>query len=144
MNVLKGFLYVCAGAFALGGLALGALLGKLTWFIGLPVIAVGLGLGWAVWKAARRFNVQQSESQKLQFEATVRQLAERNGGTVGVQAIQHATGVPKEEIQERMRALMGRGVVEMDFGANGEMLFRLTPMDEARADLARLHERERV
>lgn len=141
MGVLKAFLYVAAGAFALGGLVLGLLLGKATWIVGLPVMAIGLGLGAATYYAARRFNAGQAVHQTEQFEAVVRRLAEKNGGTVSLAAILSTTGESKESAQQKLRELTGRGVVDMDFGPNGELLYKLTPMDEARANLASMRER---
>lgn len=141
MGVLKGFLFFCAGAFALGGLAVGALLTKLSWFVGLPVIAVGLALGYVTFKAAKNFGVKAQVHQALQFEQTLKQLAERNGGTVSLLALAQATGETQESVQQKARTLMGRGVCEMDFGPNGEPLYKLTPFEESRANLAGLREK---
>lgn len=141
MGVLKTFLFVCAGAFALGGVVVGGLLMKLTWLIGLPVIAVGLGLGYVTFRAAQNFGVQADSRQAVQFEQTLKQLAQKNGGAVSLQALVHATGESQEAVQQKTRELMGRGVCEMDFGPNGELLYKLTPFDEARAQLATTREK---
>jgi hypothetical protein len=139
MGVLKAFLYVCAAAFLLGGILPAYLLG-FGLFTGLA-LAVGAALAYATFKAARGYQVAASESQKLQFEQVVKQLAEKNGGTVPISAIMNATGETKDGARKKMRELVSRGVVEPDFGANGEMLFKLTPFDEARANLAALRDR---
>lgn len=139
MSVLKGFLYACAVAFLVGGLLPASIFG-LGPFTGL-VLAVGGGLAFVTWRAARGYEVSASRSQKVQFEQVVKLLAEKNGGTVGLQAILNATGETKESAQTKLRELIGRGIVEMDFGSNGEMLFKLTPLDEARANLASMRDR---
>lgn len=141
MGVLKTFLFVCAGAFALGGVVVGGLLMKLTWLLGLPVIAVGLALGYFTFRAAKNFGAKADQHQALQFEQTLKRLAERNGGSVSLQALVQATGQTQESAQAKARALMGRGVCEMDFGPNGEVLYKLTPFDEARANLTGLREK---
>lgn len=138
MGVLKVFLYACAAAFLLGGLLPGYVFGfgVITGLVALG----GAGLSYATFRAAKGFDVQASESQKVQLEQTARRLAEKNGGSVALSAVMHATGLPKDAATVRMRELVGRGVFELDFGANGEMLFKLTPMDEARAQLAALRD----
>lgn len=141
MGVLKAFLFFCAGAFALGGLAVGGLAMKASWLLGLPIIAVGLGLGYVTFKAAKNFGVQAQVHQSVQFEKTLKQLAEKNGGTVSLLALVQATGETQESAQAKARELMGRGVCDMDFGPNGEMLYKVTPFDEARANLAGLREK---
>ena len=141
MGVLKTFLFVCAGAFALGGLVVGGLLMKVTWLLGLPVLLLGLGLGWATYKGAQKFGQQADVHQSAQFEQTFRQLAEKNGGSVAFDAVLRATGESKDAAQVKLRELVGRGVCEMDFGPNGELLYKLTPFDEARANLARLSDK---
>lgn len=139
MNVLKGFLYFCAAGFLLGGIlpVYFAGVGLLT----LLALAGGAALAYVTFRAAQKFNVQASVSQQVQFEQTYRQLAAKAGGAVAVDAMVHATGESKETVQAKMRELMGKGVCEMDFGPNGEMLFKLTPMDEARASLSGMREK---
>lgn len=141
MGVLKGFLFFCAGAFALGGLVVGGLVLKQSWLLGLPIIAVGLALGYVTFKAAKNFGVQAEVHQTAQFEQTLKQLAERNGGSVSLVALVQATGDTQESVQAKARELMGRGVCDMDFGPNGELLYKLTPFDEARANLAGMRQK---
>lgn len=144
MQILKGFLYFCAALFALGtGLAVWGL-SHLSW---VPAVIVGLGgfgLAFATFKGARHFEARSAEKDKEQFERTFRQLAQRNEGAVSLDAIVHATGETRDSAQRRMRELIGRGVCEIDFGPNGEMLFQLTPMEESRRALAAMAERDRV
>lgn len=141
MGVLKAFLFAAAGAFALGGVVVGGLLMKVTWLIGLPVIAIGLALGYFTFRAAKNFGAQATIEQGAQFERTLKSLAEKNGGSVSLQALLQATGETKESAQAKARELMGRGVCEMDFGPNGELLYKLTPFDEARASLSGVREK---
>jgi hypothetical protein len=139
MGVLKGFLFFCAGAFALAAVVLLVLVG--------PGLISGLGasllaaVGWAIYRQAARFAGRADEGMALQFEATVRRMAEKNGGVVSMQAILNATGEAPASAQAKMRALAGRGVCELDFGPNGEMQFKLTPGDEARATIAAMAEK---
>lgn len=148
MGVLKGFLYFCAIGFFLGALAapvgLGLLIGwKTLLFVGLPIALVSGGLGWLTLKQAAKFGVQADAGFKLQFEQTVRRLAEKNGGAVSLHAILTATGEPQPSAQAKLRELTGRGVIELDFGPNGETQYKLTPLDEARANLATMAEKTR-
>lgn len=134
MGVLRGFLFFCAAGFALAGLLVLKVFG-----IGLFTLlgaAGGFGLGYLTFNAAKTFGVANEVQKKEQLEQTARTLAQKNGGTVAMSALMSATGETKEALQPRMRALVGAGVFELDFGANGEMLFKLSPMDEARANLA--------
>lgn len=139
MGVLRGFLFFMAGVFGLGALAILGLLG-----VG-PFTLLGAGvfgvLAFLTYKGAAKFGVQAESGQKVQFEEAVRRLAEKNGGVVSLQAVMHATGEDQAGAQAKMRELAGRGVCELDFGPNGEMQFKLTPNDEARAQLAAMSER---
>lgn len=141
MGVLKGFLYFCAGAFSLGGVVVGGLLWKLSWLIGLPILAVGLGLGYVTYRAAKSFGAKADAHQANQFEHTLKRLAGLNGGTVSLLALAQATGESQEAVQAQAQKLMGRGVCEMDFGPNGEPLYKLTPFEESRASLVGMREK---
>lgn len=134
MGVLKGFLFAVSGVFLLGGLVVPYVFG--VGLFTLLAFAAGAGLAYATFRAARNFNVAQSENQQVQLADTFKLLAERHGGSVPVEALMRATGDTKAGVQSKMRALMAQGVCELDFGPNGEVLFKATPMDEARASLA--------
>jgi len=134
MGVLRGFLFFCAAGFALAGLVVVKLFGL--GIIGLVGLAGGGALAYLTFNAAKNFGVANAVQKTQQLEQIARSLAEKNGGTVAMGAILNATGETKESATPKMRELVGRGVFELDFGANGEMLFKLSPMDEARANLA--------
>jgi len=55
----------------------------------------------------------------------------------GFEELAKASGLPGEEAQERMRALTGRGLFDLDFDENGQMVFKLS-RDAGRAQLAEL------
>lgn len=144
MNVLKVFLMGVAAACA--AVALGGV-----WFMTKGFVVTGgvlfLGLGAlsvAIFRQAQRYMVIASESQKEQFEETVRELAEKNGGVVPISTVLSRTGLPRDTAEVRMRQLIGKGIFELDFGDNGEMRYKLTPLDEARAQLAALQDERSV
>lgn len=140
MNVLRGVLYFFASIFAAVPLLLIAVF-SLNLFTGIA-LAIGLVLAYFTFRAGRTFNIKASESQKVQLEDTYRALAAKNDGVVPVHALMQATGQPKETVQQRMRELVGRGICELDFSPAGEVQYKLTPMDEARAQLAAMNEKE--
>jgi hypothetical protein len=141
MNVLRVFLSAvaaCFGGVAVGGLLL-AFMGH--WLVGGALVAAGAPLAYAVFRQARTYTIKSTEDQKAQFEDAVRALAERNGGIAPVARIAEATGVSREQVDAKMRELIGRGVFEMDFAEDGEMQFKLTPADESRARITAMRER---
>jgi hypothetical protein len=142
MNVLRIFLMAVAamvGGLAVAGLAL-AVNGH--WMIGGAMVVVGAPLAWAIYGQSRQYTIRASDDQKAQLEETVKKLAASNAGVVSLTAVMKATALTKDRAEQEMRTLIGRGVCEMDFGPNGEMLFRLTPLDEARAQLTAMSERK--
>ena len=46
-----------------------------------------------------------------------------------------ASGLTRDEATARMRQLTGRGLFDLDFDANGQMVWKLSP-DAGRAQLA--------
>lgn len=141
MNVLKSFLYFMASLFVAVPLVLLITVPfwKMLWLL---LLVVGAVLAFFTYRAGKSFTVKASDNQKLQLEQTYRMLAAKNGGVVPVSALMAATGYDKQTVQERMREVIGRGIAELDFSPNGEVLYKLTPMDEARAQLAAMHEKE--
>ncbi len=140
MNVLRIFLMGVAAGCAL--VAAGGV-----WFmvnghalIGLPVFLGAGALAVTIFRQAQRTMVIATETQREQFEETVRELAEKNGGVVAISTVVNRTGVPRDTADVRMRQLIGKGVFELDFGENGEVRYKLTPLDEARAQLAALQD----
>lgn len=144
MQVLKGFLYFCAAFFALATAMVVWGVSYLSWVPAVLVAIGGFGLAFVTFRAARRFEARSEERTRDQFERTVRGLAERNQGSISLDAVVHATGETRESAQRRMRELMGRGVFQLDFGPNGEMLFQMTPLEESRRAIAEMQERDRI
>ncbi len=141
MGVLKGFLYFCAAGFGLAALVLLYFAFPHHLFLaGLPAL-IFAGLSYLVFVQAKKFGVQADAGQAAQFEGAVRRLADKNGGQVALSAVVSATGESQASAQQKMRELMGRGVCDLDFGPNGEQIYKLTPMDEARANLAKMSDK---
>ena len=138
MNVLRGVLYFFAGVFVLVPLVWIKLAGF--GLFGGIALAAGAGLAYVTFQQARKFNVQQSDNQKAQLETTYRSLAAKNAGVVSMSQLLNATGLSKDQLQHDMRELVGRGVCDLDFSANGEMQYKLSPIDNARAELAQFAE----
>jgi energy-converting hydrogenase Eha subunit E len=85
---------------------------------------------------ARRGKIER-ENEDRGFTDLATALARKNGGRVGLDQVARASGLPSEEAQTKMRRLTGRGVFELDFDPNGEMVFKLSP-EAGRAQLAEL------
>ena len=144
MNVLR--LFLMAVAAIVGGVTFGAgyaFAAHGHWIIAAVIAVIGLPIAWLVYQQSRTYTVRSSELQKEQLEVTVKQLAAANNGVVPMSAVMKATAFSKDRAEQEMRGLIGKGICEMDFSENGEMLFRLTPMDEARASLAAMSEKPR-
>jgi hypothetical protein len=141
MNVLRVFLMGVAALF--GGVALGgmALVASGHWVIGGTLALFSAPLAYFVFRQGRTYTIKATRDQGRQFEETVRQLAEKTGGLLPISTIVNTTGSTREQVEPRMRELIGKGVFEMDFADNGEMQFRLTPLDEARAQITAMRER---
>jgi len=141
MNVLRIFLTAVAALF--GGIALGGLATAVAghWIIGGALVAAGAPLAWIIFGQAQRYTVQSTAEQEAQFEEAMRALAAKNGGVAAISAIVQATGFSRDRAELRMRALVARGVCELDFSETGEVQYRLTPTDEARAQLAAMRDK---
>jgi len=85
---------------------------------------------------ARRGKIER-ENEDRGFTDLATALARKNGGRVGLDQVARASGLLSEEAQTKMRRLTGRGVFELDFDPNGEMVFKLSP-EAGRAQLAEL------
>lgn len=136
MQVLKGFLFFCAGALAFGTLLVAWGFSYLHWFPAGLISLAGLSLSWLLFRSARRFARKAELRAQEQFERTFRALAQKNSGTVPLDAMVEASGQTRDEVQKQMRELVGRGVCELSFGDHGEMVFETTPMEESRRELA--------
>ena len=77
------------------------------------------------------------ENEDRGFTELATSLARKNGGRVGLDQVARVSGLPSGDAQAKMRQLTGRGLFELDFDANGQMVFKLSP-DAGRAQLAEL------
>ncbi len=101
--------------------------------VGGVVAAVGLALVAAGRKRAR----MEHENDDRHFSEVAFSLAKKNGGQVQVEQVAKASGLSRDEATARMRQLTGRGLFDLDFDANGQMVWKLSP-DAGRAQLAEI------
>jgi hypothetical protein len=101
--------------------------------VGLIVLAVGVGIVIAGRKRARF----EAEHDERNFSAMALALAKTNGGRVQVDQVAKASGLSRDEATARMRQLTGRGLFDLDFDANGQMVWKVSP-DAGRAQLAEI------
>jgi|SRR3954470_10255933 hypothetical protein len=101
--------------------------------VGLVVLAVGVGIVIAGRKRARF----EQESDDRHFSEVALALAKKSGGQVQVDQVAKASGFSRDEATARMRQLTGRGLFDLDFDANGQMVWKLSP-DAGRAQLAEI------
>jgi len=123
----KGLLFEKGGGFSL-------LLAVLV----LGVIPIAAGV--ALIGAGSRKSKLEHENDERGFQDTVTALAQKHAGQIPIGDVCRATGLPADEAQAKMRALCGRGVFELDFDANGQMLYKLSSAQGA-AQLAQLSQR---
>jgi hypothetical protein len=97
------------------------------------VLAIGLALVAVGRKRAR----VEAENDERNFSEMALALAKKNGGQLQVEAVCKASGLSREEATSRMRELTGRGMFDLDFDANGQMVWKLSP-EAGRAQLAEL------
>jgi hypothetical protein len=109
-------------------------------FVDLSGLVVGLiftAVGVFTFIAGRRRARVEEESDRRGFEELATSLARKNSGELRLDQIAKASGLPGEEAQARMRTLTGRGLFDLDFDQNGQMVFKLSG-DAGRAQLAEL------
>jgi hypothetical protein len=109
-------------------------------FVDLSGLVVGLAftaVGVFTFIAGRRRAHVEEESDRRGFEELATALARKNSGELRLDQIAKASGLPGEEAQARMRTLTGRGLFDLDFDQNGQMVFKLSG-DSGRAQLAEL------
>ena len=104
---------------------------------GLVVGGVVTAIGLALVAAGRKRARTELEHDERHFSETALALAKKNGGQVQVEEVAKATGVSRDEATARMRQLTGRGLFDLDFDANGQMVWKLSP-DAGRAQLAEI------
>ena len=91
--------------------------------VGAIVFAVGVAIVFAGRKRAR---IEQ-ESDERNFSELALALARKNGGQVQVDAVSKASGLSRDEATARMRQLTGRGLFDLDFDQNGQMVWKVSP-----------------
>ena len=101
--------------------------------VGLVVLAVGIGIVFAGRKRARF----EREADERHFSELAVAVARNNGGHLQVDQVAKASGLSRDEATARMRELTGRGLFDLDFDANGQMVWKLSP-DAGRAQLAEI------
>ena len=126
-----------------GGLALmaiGILVGPLVFlkvggFSGLMALvilgAAPLGIGWLMFTTGNRQARLASENAERGFAEIAATLAKKAGGQVRLDAVCKASGLPTDEVQAKMRALTGKGLFDLDFDANGQMVYKLSAQSGA-------------
>ncbi len=68
----------------------------------------------------------EAESDERGFSEMTVALARKNGGQVALDQVCKASGLAKDEATARMRTLTGQGLFDMDFDANGQVMWKLT------------------
>jgi hypothetical protein len=99
--------------------------------------ALPAAAGVLLMAAGSRRSKLERENEDRGFTDLATGLARKNGGQVGIDQIARASGLPTDQAQAKMRALTGRGLFDLDFDANGRMVYKLSP-DAGRAQLAEL------
>ena len=104
---------------------------------GLVVGGIVFAVGVAIVIAGRKRTRVEQENDERGFSDLALALAKKNGGLVQVDAVCKASGLSKEEATARMRELTGRGLFDLDFDGNGQMVWKVSP-DAGRAQLAEM------
>lgn len=102
--------------------------------------AIPIAAGLALVAAGSRRSKLEKENDERGFEDTVTALARKHGGAVPIGDVCKTTGLPADEAQAKMRGLCGRGIFDLDFDANGQMVYKLSTAQGA-AQLAQLSQR---
>ncbi|HET7786916.1 MAG TPA: hypothetical protein VFL36_13170 [Myxococcales bacterium] len=139
LTIGGGFVAILGSAFAL--LMLKAfLVDKGQGFVDLSGLMVGgivAATGFALVAYGRRRARMELENDQRNFSELALALARKNGGQVQVDAVSKATGLTRDEATSKMRELTGRGLFDLDFDANGQMVWKLSPQ-AGRAQLAEM------
>ncbi|TMA32193.1 MAG: hypothetical protein E6J88_02740 [Deltaproteobacteria bacterium] len=104
---------------------------------GLVVGGIVLAVGLALIAVGRKRARVEAENDERNFSDMAMALARKNGGQVQVDAVCKASGLTKDEATARMRELTGRGLFDLDFDPNGQMVWKVSP-DAGRAQLAEM------
>jgi hypothetical protein len=139
LTIGGAFVAILGGAFAL--LMMKAfLVDKGQGFVDLSGLVAGgavLAIGLALVAVGRKRAGVEAENDERNFSEMALALAKKNGGQLQVEAVCKASGLSREEATSRMRELTGRGMFDLDFDANGQMVWKLSP-EAGRAQLAEL------
>ena len=144
LTIGGAFVAILGGAFAL--LMMKAFfVDKGQGFVDLSGLVVGgavCALGVVLVAAGRKRARFESENDQRNFSEMALALARKNGGQVQMEQVAKASGLPREEATARMRQLAGRGLFDMNFDENGQMVWKMSP-DAGRAQLAEIASRGR-
>ena len=92
---------------------------------GLVVGGVVLAIGLVLIGMGRKRAKVETENDERNFTDLALAIAKKNSGQVLVDQVCKASGLPKEEATAKMRELTGRGLFDMDFDGNGQMVWKL-------------------
>jgi hypothetical protein len=104
---------------------------------GLVVGGIVAATGFALVAYGRKRARIELENDHRNFSELALALARKNGGQVQLDAVSKATGLTRDEATARMRELTGRGLFDLDFDANGQMVWKVSP-DAGRAQLGEM------
>jgi hypothetical protein len=90
--------------------------------LGGAVLAIGASGVIAGRKRARL----ERENDDRGFAETAEALARRSGGQVKLDAVCKATGLSTDDATAKLRALTGKGLFDLDFDGNGQMVYKLS------------------
>jgi hypothetical protein len=142
----SGILTIGGGALAGVGALISLLFLKVAIFEKGQGFAFGLGfvlfaglaaLGLSLFGMGRRRSRLENEEAERGFAEMAVALAKKGGGSVKLDAVCTASQLTSDEAQARMRTLTGKGLFELDFDANGQMVYKVSANAGA-AELAQL------
>jgi hypothetical protein len=140
LTIGGAFVAILGGAFSLLMLKAFFVDDKGQGFVDLSGLVVGgvvLAVGIALVAVGRKRTRIEAENDERNFSDMAMALAKKGGGQVQLEAICKASGFSREDATSRMRALTGRGLFDMDFDANGQVVWKLSA-DAGRAQLAEM------
>ncbi len=141
----SGILTIGGGALAAGaGFFAAKMLGSVfsdaqpfPYEVGFLFFAAMCAAGVAAILTGRKRARLENESEERGFAEMALALARKAGGSVKLDAVCTASQLTSEEAQARMRTLTGKGLFELDFDANGQMVYKVSANAGA-AELAQL------
>ena len=93
---------------------------------GLVVGGVVLAIGLVLIGMGRKRAKVETENDARNFTDLAMALAKKNSGQVLLDQVCKASGLPREDATAKMRELTGRGLFDMDFDGNGQMIWKLS------------------